>query len=479
LPLLPLLHFFLIALYYGRGHKNQLEQWSIGGRSFGVILVFILLGGELYTTFTFLGGSSLAYNKGGACYYILCYSPIAYIFGYWFAPAIWKYANQYNLVSQSDFFIHKYNSKTLGFLVSVIGVISLIPYLILQIKSLGIIVSETSYGIISNNYAIWICSALLVIYVVVSGMHGSVRVALIKDFMIIIIVFFLGVYLPYHYYGGITPMITTLELKHPGFTAINNTDFNPVWFMSTVLLSAIGLYMWPHSFTSLYTAHSPQILKKNAIIMPLYQFLLMFVFIIGFVAALQLTNIDKAHTDLALLRLVKQSFSPWFVGIVGSTGILTALVPGSMILLSMATLVVKNIIVPLFPLASHKETLLSKICVPIIMLITLIANSYDGKTIVDLLIMAYGLVSQIFPALLFSLFKRNPISKIEAIAGIFVGSLLMFISVFSKIDFNHYLPTSLHGLNIGIIALCFNLSAIIIIMAITHIKLQLFAKLRV
>lgn len=447
---------FWVAVAANYGKTQRLEGWAVGNRNFGTILVFILMGGELYTTFTFLGGSSLAYNKGGVCYYILCYSPIAYILGYWLAPAIWKYAKEHNLVSQADFFIHKYNSRTLGMVVSVIGFLSLIPYLILQIKGLGIIVSETSYGLISANTAIWICSLVMVIYVMISGMHGSVRVAVVKDILILATVFFLGIYLPIHYFGGIESMINTLESTKPTFTIVSSTDFNPVWFVSTVLLSAIGLYMWPHGFTSLYTARSSHVLKRNAIVMPLYQFLLMFVFIIGFVAVLKLPGLDKSQSDLVLLKLVKQTFNPWVVGIIGAAGVLTALVPGSIILLSLATLLVKNILSPFTSLSAKREFLLVRFSVPIIMLIALAAYSYGGQTIVSLLIVGYGLVSQLFPAIIFSFSKRNLINKYGAIVGMLSGTIFMLISILTPIDINHILPSSLNGMNNGIIALIIN-----------------------
>jgi len=454
---------FWVAVAANYGKTRQLEGWAVGNRNFGTILVFILMGGELYTTFTFLGGSSLAYNEGGACYYILCYSPIAFVFGYWLTPAIWKYAKEHNLVSQADFFIHKYDSKVLGLIVSVIGFLSLIPYLILQIKGLGIIVSETSYGLISSNSAIWVCSLVMVVYVMISGMHGSVRVAVIKDILILSTVFFLGIYLPVHYYGGIETMINTLELDRPGFIIVNNTDFNPVWFVSTVLLSAIGLYMWPHGFAALYTARSSQVLKKNAAVMPLYQFLLMFVFIIGFVAVLKLPGLDKAQSDLVLLKLVKQTFNPWIVGVIGAAGVLTALVPGSIILLSLATLLVRNILSPFISLSSKKELLLVRLCVPVIMLAALIAYNYGGQTIVGLLIIGYGLVSQLFPALVCSFLKYNPVNKYGTIAGMLSGTMFMLVFILTPLKINSMMPTSLTGVSGGILALTVNIIVMFIV----------------
>ncbi|MGH7649298.1 MAG: sodium:solute symporter family protein, partial [Gemmatimonadaceae bacterium] len=87
---------FAVALALGirarRGHAMTLEQWSVGGRGFGTIFVFVLMAGEIYTTFTFLGGSGWAYGKGAPAFYILCYGAIAYSFSYFLLPIIWRYA---------------------------------------------------------------------------------------------------------------------------------------------------------------------------------------------------------------------------------------------------------------------------------------------------------------------------------------------------------------------------------------------------
>src|SRR5579871_3722030 len=115
----------LLALTLGflarRGKDMSLEQWTVGGRGFGTIFVFVLLAGEIYTTFTFLGGSGYAYGKGAPAYYILAYGSLAYILSYWLLPPIWRYAKQERLVSQSHFFARKYDSPALGVLVAAVG----------------------------------------------------------------------------------------------------------------------------------------------------------------------------------------------------------------------------------------------------------------------------------------------------------------------------------------------------------------------
>jgi SSS family solute:Na+ symporter len=161
----------LFALYLGvrarHGHDMSLEQWTVGGRSFGTAFVFLLMAGEIYTTFTFLGGSGFAYGKGAPVYYILAYGTLAYVLSYWMLPPVWRFAKTHRVVSQPHFFTRKYDSASLGVLVAVVDVAALIPYLVLQLKGLGIIVSTASYGVISSSAAIWIGAGVVTVYVIV------------------------------------------------------------------------------------------------------------------------------------------------------------------------------------------------------------------------------------------------------------------------------------------------------------------------
>lgn len=93
----------------------NLEQWTVGGRGFGTVFVFLLMAGEIYTTFTFLGGSGWAYGKGGPAFYIIAYGCLAYILSYWLLPAVWTYAKQHKLMSQSDFFTKNTTVRCLAF----------------------------------------------------------------------------------------------------------------------------------------------------------------------------------------------------------------------------------------------------------------------------------------------------------------------------------------------------------------------------
>ncbi len=458
-----------LGLWARRGHEMNLEQWSVGGRSFGTIFVFLLMAGEIYTTFTFLGGSGWAYGKGGPALYILCYGAIAYSWSYFLLPIVWRYAREKQLVSQADFFVAKYDSNALGVLVALVSVAALVPYLVLQLKGLGIIVSEASYGHVSSTAAVWAGAAALTLYVVVSGVRGSAWTAAFKDIMILSVAIVLGIYLPYHYYGGYGPMFEAIDKAKPGFLTLPSSGMSPSWFISTVLLTATGFYMWPQFFAGSYTAKREDVFRKNAVLLPLYQLVILFVFFVGFAAILQVPGLKGADGDLSLFRIAEKTFSPASIGVIGAAGLLTALVPGSMILLTAATILSQNVYRVAVPSATDRAvTRLARGLVGVVALFSVWITLRGGEAIVPLLLMGYNLVTQLFPALLFSLPERPMVSTAAAAAGIVAGEATvayLTLSGASVATLMPWAPQVVKDLNVGIVALAVNFVVLALVAA--------------
>ncbi|WP_411503262.1 sodium:solute symporter family transporter [Brevibacillus centrosporus] len=177
-----ILGFLLISIYWAigasKGQQKSIEQWALGGRGMGTIITFFLLAGEFFTTFSLTGLVGLGYNSGVSAMYFMTYITLGCVVGFWLLPAIRRYGSKHNLISQSDFYAKKYDSPLLGRLVTLVGVVSMIPLMIISLKGLGILVSVASYGSISPTMAIWIGTIAVVIYTMLSGLHGSSRVAL-------------------------------------------------------------------------------------------------------------------------------------------------------------------------------------------------------------------------------------------------------------------------------------------------------------
>lgn len=456
--------FALIALYLGirstRGKDINMDEFAVGNKGFGTLFVFLLIAGEVYTTFTFLGGSGWAYTNGAAAFYVPAYICLAYVLSYWLIPKVWRYSKKHNIISQPSYFASAFKSTSLGVIAAILGTVALVPYIMIQLKGLGIIVSEASYGAISPTLASTIGAIIVTTYVIISGIHGSAWTAVLKDIMILVVIVFLGLYIPYHYFGGIQPLFEAVQSTTPEKLTIADSGLSISWFASTILLNALGFYLLPNSFTVALTASSEKALRKNAITLPLYTLLLLFAFFIGFAAIIQIPGLQGSEGDLSLLRLSIQTFDPWIIGVVGAAGLLTALVPASVMLMSASIGLTTGVYKVIKPNSTDRQQLLvSKILIVIIIMISLYFAINGSDALALLNILSYALITQLAPALLFSFSKKPILNKYGAIAGILVAVTFVFYMQMtgSKIaTFFPNVPAIINDISTGMIALILN-----------------------
>ena len=414
------------------------------------MLVWLLMAGEIYTTFTFLGASGWAYSKGGPVLYILAYAPLSYVVSFYILPLISEVGRKYRLQTQADFFQVRYSSNYLPAFVALVGVVSLLPYLQLQLTGLGLIVEVASFGRIHRIPAMVIAFGLAAAFVFVSGVRGVAWVSVIKDLLLLFAAIFVGVAVPYIYFGGIGPMFAALAHAKPNHLTMpgTTTDLGHSWYISSVLLSSVGFYMWPHFFAASFTARSANILRRNAVIMPLYSITMPLMFFVGLSAVLVLPGVGDSN--LVLLAMVRKTFPAWFLGVIGGAGALTAMVAAAIQLLTGATLFAKNLCRPILApdMTDRQVGQLAKIMVLVLTVSALLLAAHSSATLVSLLLLGYAGVAQLFPGVVLGLFSRRVTTP-----GVFAG-LVTGISVATLLMLTGRDPYM--GLNAGFIALCSN-----------------------
>jgi SSS family solute:Na+ symporter len=266
-------------------------------------------------------------------------------------------------------------------------------------------------------------------------------------------------------------MFQAIYSAKPELLKLPDEGYSVSWFISTVILLVLGFYMWPQVFSSTYTAKSGKVFRRNAIISPLYTLMLLFVFFVGYAAVLKVPGLQGGDVDLALLSLSIQTFDPWFIGIIGGAGLLTALVPGSMILLSASTLLSKNVYKVFVPSAPDERVVkLAKTLVPFIALISVYFTLNEGTTLATISLMGYNIMTQLFPSLIFSLRKRNFVTKQGAATGIIVGlATVTYITLSGTTIATLFpnIPQGVKDLNIGFIALFINIIVTILVSLMT------------
>src|ERR1700723_1350292 len=186
----------IIGLMAGMNRKMDLEQWTVGGRGFGAAFVFILMAGEVYTTFAFLGSSGWAYSRGGPTLYVLAYLTLAYVASFFILPQIWEVGRKHGMQTLSDFFSVRYDNKYLAGFVCVVGIVCFIPYLQLQLTGVGIIVSVASFDGIGRTPAMAIAVVLLVAFVFASGVRAVAWVSVVKDALMVFAALVIGIGIP-------------------------------------------------------------------------------------------------------------------------------------------------------------------------------------------------------------------------------------------------------------------------------------------
>ncbi len=446
----------ILGVFAGRRKKMDLEMWTVGGRRFGVVLTWLLNAGEIYTTFTFLGASGWAYSKGAPAFYILIYGTLAYTISFFLLPHIWRIGKKHGLHTQPDYFVHRYQSRYLGVFVAIVGVIFIIPYLQLQLKGLGLIVTEASDRTIDFNTAILIAFCLTAVFVYTSGIRGSAWVSVVKDIMMILAVGIVGFGVPYIYFGGIGNMFRALLAQHPNHLTFpgGTANYDVLWVMSTVLLTGAGFYMWPTIFATVFSAKSAKTIKRNAIIMPLYQLPILLVLMVGFTALMVIPGLKDG--DFAFLSLVSKTYAPWFMGFVGAAGAVTAMVPASILVLFASTLIAKNVYqTGLNPHASEASVVrLSRVMVIVIMGAGLYFAIRLPNALVDLLLIGYNGVSQFCPGIVLGLFWKR-VHAAAVFSGMITGLALVLVLMLGKHD-------PFMGLNAGFVALLANFAVTVL-----------------
>lgn len=437
--------------FFAKGrHRMDLEQWTVGGRGFGLVIVWLLMAGEIYTTFAFLGASGWAYSKGGPSLYIIAYIPLGCAFTFFLSPAIWRLGQAHRLQTQADFFQAVYGSRALSALVAIVGIAAIVPYLQLQLAGLGIIVSIASYGAVSQGVAMTLSAVLIAGFVLVSGIRAVAGISILKDLLMIGVVVFVGYAVPWRLFGGIGPMFAQLAAAHPAHLTMPGAvpALGHAWYVSIVILSSFGQLIWPHSFASIFTARSGETLRRNSVILPLYNLTIPLVLIVGYAALLALPGMPSG--DLAFMAVVRKIFPPWFLGLVGGAGALAAMVPASVMLLTAATLFAKNLVRPILApsLRDPSVVLLARCLVVALTGISLYFALHSSATLVALLQLGYGFVGQFFPGIAMGLLWRR------ARAGAVLAGIVGGLATLGALELTRHDPAM--GMSAGFVALCVN-----------------------
>lgn len=417
----------VFALLAVRRVKMDPSQYIVGGRSFGTLFLWVLLAGEIYTTFSFLGIAGLSYSSGAPAFYAMAYGAVGYIVGYFLTPAVWKVAKEHNLLTWPDFFELRYNSRALGVGVALLQFLMVVPYVALQLSGLQILLRVAGYGAYNATITVAVIFIVLALFVFSAGLRGTAWASIVKDVFVLGAVMFAGIAIPIRFFGSPTAMFDRLFALKPEMLALphGSAPHGEVWFATTVFLTGIGFFVGPQSASAIYSARSADTLRRNAMLLPFYQAFLTLMIFAGLSAAIVTPGLKGTAVDQSFLLVVQRFYPSWVLGLVAAAGALAALVPASALLLAGASVITKNVAGDALGIATTDaaRTMLTRVLVIVVALLALGVWLVAQRTVVELLLLYYNGIVQFLPGIVAAFLWRRATAWGVA-AGIAVGLIV-------------------------------------------------------
>jgi solute:Na+ symporter, SSS family len=342
-----------IAARWRKGNLDLLHEWGLAGRRFGTLITWFLLGGDLYTAYTFIAIPAAMYGSGAVSgFFAVPYTIIIYPLVFVLMPRFWAVCKRRGYVTVSDFVKDRFGSKGLALAVAFTGILATMPYIALQMY--GIEISLAAIGvpltipILGMNVDIPLLIAFIVLaaYTYTSGLRAPAMIALIKDIMLFIVLFAVIAIIPLKFHGfqSIFTAAYQKHLAHPT-TFSDLIPTNQGFAYSTLALgSALALFLYPHSITGVLSSSSQKVVKRNAALLPIYSLMLGFLAILGYMAiAANVKPFGSFGNNSAVPALINAIFPSWFRGFTFAAIAIGALVPAAVMSIAAANLFTRNI----------------------------------------------------------------------------------------------------------------------------------------
>jgi len=453
-----------VGLAAGRRASKSVTGYVAGDREFGLLVMYFVFGATMFSAFAFLGGPGWAYSRGAAAFYILSYGALGMAPWYFIGPRVAQLGRRRGYVTQAQLMVGRFPSRFLSAFIAVISVLAFVPYITLQMRGAGIVIEAVTDGHIPLWAGAAVAYGIVVLYVLTSGVAAVGWTNTFQGVVMLIIAWTLGLYLPYRLYGGIGPMFTEIAQQRPELLTAPGLDADgSPWswgaYSSAILVSAIGVSMWPHLFMKAFAAKSDQVIRRTVVLFPTFQVFLVPVFLIGFAGVLFPES--PGEPDFILPFLILRTDLPGLVVGLFCAGALSAsMSTGDALLHAGASVAVEDGIRPFWELDDRRQRILMRWLVLAMGAIAYFFALYEGLSLVVLLLSSYGIIAQFTPPLISALYWKRATTP-GIISGLLAGSAVTLFFFFQP-DLR---PLDLHE---GILGLLAHIPVLIVVSLLTR-----------
>jgi solute:Na+ symporter, SSS family len=341
------------AARWRKGDLDLLHEWGLGGRRFGTIITWFLVGGDLYTAYTFVAVPALAFGAGAIAFFAVPYTIVIYPILFLAFPRLWYVCHKHGYITAADFVRGRFGNRWLALAITVTGIVATMPYIALQLVGIQVVIG----GLGIAGTGLWADLPLVIAFIILaaftysSGLRAPASIAVVKDILIYITAFAAVIVIPIQLGGfdkifaAVPPAKLLLAPPGAGTTGAYGS------YATLALGSALALFLYPHSLTGILSASSGHAIRRNAALLPGYSFLLGLLALLGFFAiAAKVSDMPEYAVgfkdfgnNFAVPALLLHTFPSWFVGIAFAAIGIGALVPAAIMSIAAANLYTRNI----------------------------------------------------------------------------------------------------------------------------------------
>jgi len=437
--------WLLISYVYGflktRRGKRSVEEWFVAGRRLGLIVLWLSLGANIYSSYTFLGLPGLAACKGFEAFTIILYGMIGYLLGFWLIPLFWREARDRKWLTIADAFQDLYNSRIMGIYIALTTSLWSIPYIQLQLQGMGYIIETSSYGLIKQEIAVISSFIVLTILIVFGGMISVTSINALQGALMLLSIWLLGLIAPLILFGNYTELFNTLinaSKINPDFHIIPSRE-DYLFLYTTILAAPLGFWLWPNRLHNIFAARDEKIVKKNMVLTSIFQLSQFPAVIVGLTATGLFIRGELASSLSEFRKIADKSFmevairvfnNPLLIGLIGAGALAASLSTAAAILHTCASLFSKNIAAN--KSSEEKIMLYARLFTVIIGIISLLLALYSPGVLVYLLLIGYAGIIQLFPIYIVKLKKPEFINTQIAIISSATGMITALVFNITK-----------------------------------------------
>ncbi|MBB3288619.1 MULTISPECIES: sodium:solute symporter family protein [unclassified Rhizobium] len=445
----------------------HIDEWGLGGRTFGTWITWFLVGGDFYTAYTVIAVPALVYTVGAYGFFALPYTIVVYPFVFMVMPLLWRRAKDYGYVTAGDVVHGQYGSRALELAVALTGVIATMPYIALQLVGMTAVFKALG---LHGELPLAVAFIILALYTYSAGLRAPALIAFVKDIMIYIVVIAAIALIPAKL-GGYANVFAAADAdfkaKGAGSLLLGGNQY--VAYATLALGSALAAFMYPHTLTGIFASNSGNTIRKNAVLLPAYTLLLGLLALLGYMGHAAQLKLDSANDVVP--ALFQTLFSSWFAGFAFAAIAIGALVPAAVMSIGAANLFTRNFwkayIDPQVSDAGEaKVAKMTSLVVKVGALLVIIF--LPTQFALDLQLLGGIWILQTLPALVFGLYTkwfRAPSLLAGWFVGFFGGTYLVWDAGWKPL---HMVPLGETGFTVytGLLALLANIVVAVIVNAV-------------